>query len=263
VSRGIGKVQREALAALWDRAKSEGIAGGMPLAELKRSISSDRSNARRAIRGLVERGLVEEVAGEGGERRAKLTGGAHLALWLASYPEDAPLALERVPSRPLVLDLGDDLGIAEEDTLGLDNLMSLGIPHEPSPPPLDRGVSDLPPSSRGHGDAMPMGMSHANAPLPPDRPISDNVARTPGRGDPMQAGTPHVSLPPPPDRGVSDNGPNSARAEAMQMRGSHANAAASPDPAVSDNGERSGSTVLEMIAKMAQERLARLDEEAG
>lgn len=110
---------------------------------------------------------------------------------------------------------------------------------------------------------MPMGMSHANAPLPPDRPISDNVARTPGRGDPMQAGTPHVSLPPPPDRGVSDNGPNSARAEAMQMRGSHANAAASPDPAVSDNGERSGSTVLEMIAKMAQERLARLDEEAG
>jgi DNA-binding MarR family transcriptional regulator len=233
VSRGIGKVQREALAALWDRAKSEGIAGGMPLAELKRCIGADRSNSRRAIRGLIERGLVVEVTAEEGERRVALTGGAHMALWLATEYKDEALTIERVPSRPLVLDLGDDLGLVEEDTLGLDNLMSLGIPHEPSPPPPDRPVSDNVPSNRGRGDAMQARVSHANAPLSPDQRVSGNEARAPGRGYPMQSRTPHASTPRTSDRGVTDN--------ASYTRG----------------------LGLEIAARMAREWLERLDAEAA
>jgi len=173
-------MQREAMLALWDH--EEGVAGGMLLAELKRCISTDRSNARRAIRGLIKRGLLEEVRDAEGARRVVLTGGAHLALWLATEYKDEPLALERVPGRPLNLDLGDDLGIVEEDTSVLDNLLSLGEPHEPSPPTSDRPVSDNGPSSRGRGDAMQTGVSHANAPLPPDRGVSDNAPYTPGLG---------------------------------------------------------------------------------
>jgi hypothetical protein len=230
VSRGIGKNQRKGVLALCNH--DEGIAAGMPLAELKRSISADRSNARRALRGLIERGLAVEVTGEG-ERRVKLTGGAHMALWLATEYRDEPLTLEGVPSRPLVLDLGDDLGIVEEDTLDLDNLMDLGYPHESSPPPPDRPVSDNASSSRGHGHAMQAGVSHANAPLRPDRGVSDNEARTLGRGNPMHTETPHAHTPRTSDRHVSDNAPYT--------------------PGLG----------LKIAARMAQEWLARLDAEAG
>jgi DNA-binding MarR family transcriptional regulator len=232
VSRGLGRTQREAMLALWHH--EEGLAAGMPLAELKRSISTDRSNARRAIRGLIERGFAVALTGEAGERRVALTGGAHMALWLATEYRDEALTLEKVPSRPLNLDLGDDLGIVEEDALDLDNPMSLGKPHEPSPPPPDRPVSDNAPSSRGHKDAVQTGVGHANAPLPPERGVSDHEERTPGRGDPMQGGIPHASTPRPPNRPVSD-----------------------PSEATYTPG-RIG---LEIAARMAREWLDRLDAE--
>jgi hypothetical protein len=207
VSRGIGIAQRRAMLALWDRAELEYLGVGAPLAELKRSISADRSNARRAIRGLVERGLAVEVTDDEGARRIKLTGGAYLACWLAQYG-DAPLTLERVPGRPLVLDLSDDLGLVEEDTLGLDNPMDLGTPHGAPPPPSDRPVNDNAPSSRGRGDAMQARTSHASAPLHPERGVSDPRARDPGEASdaPMRAGMAHASTRLPPRRGVSDPG---------------------------------------------------------
>jgi hypothetical protein len=167
MSRGIGKNQRKAMIVLWHH--DEGIAAGVPLADLKRHTSKDRSNARRSIRGLVARQLAEEVRDDAGERRVRLTGGGHLACWLASYA-DEELAVGRVPSRPLKLDLGDDLGIDD------DTPMDVGYPHG-APPQLS------------------------------DWPVSDNAPRMPERGDPMQMGRPHANAPRASDRGVSDNRP--------------------------------------------------------
>jgi len=242
--------------ALWNHA--EGVAGGVPLAELKRSISTDRSNARRAIRGLIGRGFAVEVTGDEGERRVALTGGAHMALWLATEYKDEPLTLEKVPGRPLNLDLGDDLALedplgsaepswistpvsdpAVSDLVGLDDTpMSLGQPHEPSPPPPDRPARDNAPSREpsGRGDAMQTGASHANAPLPPERGVSDHEERTPGRGDPMQAGRPHADTPRTPNRPVSDPG---------------------------EAGYTPGRIGLQIAARMAQEWLDRMDADAA
>jgi hypothetical protein len=220
MSRGIGKTQREAMLCVWDLAKLEGVAGGMPLAELKRCISTDRSNARRAIRGLIARDLLEEVRDEEGVRRARLTSDGHLACWLAAYPDDR-LALGAVPSRPLHLDLSYD-----EDPLG-----------SSEPSWINAAASEL--------------------------AVSDNGPESPERGDPIQGGIPHVRPAASADPPVSDNGPSShERGDAMQMRQCHANAAAFPDPAVSDNDVRGGLSVMEMVAKRAQEVLERLDSEA-
>lgn len=177
MSRGIGRMQREAVVLLYREGE-----GGIPLAELRRAISADRSNARRAIRGLIARGFAVEVTGVYGERRVALTGGAHMALWLAAEYRDKPLTPQRVPGRPLALDFGDDPGIVEEDTLDLDNLMDLGIPHGASPPPPDRPVSDNAPSSRGRGDAMQAGISHASTPCTSDRGVNDNASYVRGIG---------------------------------------------------------------------------------
>lgn len=128
MSRGIGRIQRSALLYLWQR--PQGAAEGMPLAELKRSISPDRANARRAIRGLIERGMVEEVASvpeEDAPRRVALTSGANLAFTLAEHL-DGTLTEREVPGRPL--DLSYD---ADEDDLTAivepDVPTELGIPH--------------------------------------------------------------------------------------------------------------------------------------
>src|SRR5215218_2566035 len=223
MSRGIGRTQREAMLALRDH--EDGAAAGVPLTELKRAISSDRSNARRALRGLIERGLLEEVTDEEGVRRVKLAGGAHLALWLAAYP-DGQLTIDTVPSRPLDLDLGDDLDLEDDDTP-----LSLWQPHVSSPPPPDRGVNDNAPSTPERGDPTRTGACHANAPPPPDRGVSDNGTDSTVRGDPMDARTPHGDTPPTLDRGVNDNAPY-----------------------------RPG-LGLEIAARMAREILERLDEE--
>jgi hypothetical protein len=68
VSRGLGKLQHEVYEALFAAEGHE-----LPLRELRHQLGDpDRSNLRRAIRGLLERELVEEFhSGEG--RRVKLT----------------------------------------------------------------------------------------------------------------------------------------------------------------------------------------------
>lgn len=105
MSRGIGRTQRLALLALWqartEREEERDI--GIPLTELKRRISSDRSNSRRAIRNLIERGMVEEITGEEGERRVRLTSGGYGALAFASVWED--ITLDTIPSKPFDFDL--------------------------------------------------------------------------------------------------------------------------------------------------------------
>ena len=45
---------------------------GIPVEDLKVLVGGDRSNLRRAVRTLKERGLVEELA-TGGRRRVRLT----------------------------------------------------------------------------------------------------------------------------------------------------------------------------------------------
>ena len=68
MSRGLGGLQRRVCEAL-----EEAEGNGLPLRELRRRLGDpDRSNLRRAIRGLLERGIVEEFE-SGGELRVKLT----------------------------------------------------------------------------------------------------------------------------------------------------------------------------------------------
>ena len=104
MSRGVGRMQRRALLALWQtRAEREEERDtGLPLTELKHRISSDRSNSRRAIRNLVGRGMVEEIREEG-EHRVRLTGGGRGALAFASVWRD--ITLETIPSKPFDFDL--------------------------------------------------------------------------------------------------------------------------------------------------------------
>jgi DNA-binding MarR family transcriptional regulator len=100
VSRGVGNAQRRAILYLYDRGEEYGV----PLGELKRHIGTDRSNARRTLRTLTARNLIEEVREEDGERRVKLTSGAHFSIALTEILEERPPALGDVPSRPMDLD---------------------------------------------------------------------------------------------------------------------------------------------------------------
>lgn len=68
MSRGLGKLQRRIYETLNAAEGTE-----LPLRELRRRLGEpDRSNLRRGIRGLLERGLLEEYR-SGEERRVKLT----------------------------------------------------------------------------------------------------------------------------------------------------------------------------------------------
>ena len=106
MSRGLGALQRAAMLCLWNR-------GGhrAPLSELKREVGGDRSNTRRAIRGLLDRGLVEERAGENGAALVALTGGAVTMFVLLEGAEGR--SVERVPGRPF--DLAGILDRVDED----------------------------------------------------------------------------------------------------------------------------------------------------
>lgn len=180
MSRGIGTTQRKAILALCDQAKPEGIAKGpgIRLTDLKRAIGTDRSNARRAIRGLADRGLVKEVVGEEGERRVKLTSGARLALVLAGI-EDKPLALSDVPSRPFDLDAV------------YDQVDALLDPHGSAEPSWINADLDEPAVSDPAGYPMQTGIPHAKPPRRRERAVSDNEANDPVRGNPMRLGRPH------------------------------------------------------------------------
>ena len=62
--------------------------GELPLRELRRRLGEpDRSNVRRAIRGLLEREIVEE-SGSGGQRRVSLTVWGYIGLSMRpGFPE--------------------------------------------------------------------------------------------------------------------------------------------------------------------------------
>lgn len=70
MSRGHGTRQRAVVDLLvgTEEAQREGL----PLAALRPVLGPDRSDARRVIRSLVERGDAEWVEGEGGIRRLRL-----------------------------------------------------------------------------------------------------------------------------------------------------------------------------------------------
>jgi hypothetical protein len=75
MSRGLGVLQRRVCAVLY-AADDE----GPTLRELRRRLGEpDRSNLRRAIRGLLRREIVEE-SGSGGERRLALTVWGYIGL---------------------------------------------------------------------------------------------------------------------------------------------------------------------------------------
>lgn len=68
MSQGLGSLQRDALALLY---AAEG--GELPARELRQRIGDpDRSNFRRAVRGLLDRELAEEI-GEGAGSRLSIT----------------------------------------------------------------------------------------------------------------------------------------------------------------------------------------------
>ncbi len=104
MSRGLGRLQRLAVLVLW---RSDGCRA--PVGELKLALGGDRGNRRRALRTLINRGLIEEV-GEG--NLIKLTAPAMYALVLAEHFGD--LSDERVPSSPLDLD-AILAGVSEDD----------------------------------------------------------------------------------------------------------------------------------------------------
>jgi hypothetical protein len=112
MSRGLGDLQRRVCEVLYAAGDGE-----LPLRELRRRLGDpDRSNLRRAIRGLLERGMVEE-SDLSGEQRVELEVWTYIAMgdrpaFLAVRPdpthggagrpggaaEDAP---EHVRRRPL------------------------------------------------------------------------------------------------------------------------------------------------------------------
>ena len=62
--------------------------GELPLRELRRRLGEpDRSNVRRAIRGLLEREIVEE-SGSGGERRVGLTVWSYIGMSVRPVPPE-------------------------------------------------------------------------------------------------------------------------------------------------------------------------------
>ena len=72
MSRGLGDLQRRVCEVLYAASDGE-----LPLRELRRRLGdSDRSNLRRALRGLLDRGIVEET-GPAGEPRVALTFWGH------------------------------------------------------------------------------------------------------------------------------------------------------------------------------------------
>jgi hypothetical protein len=165
MSRGLGRTQRAAVRLLWRH--PDEAAGGVPLAELKRTISTDRSNARRAIRGLVDRGLLE-VGDEEGVRRVKLTGGGQLACVLAALPDDQS-TLRYVPSKPLDLDL-----LYDEDPHGcVDTSWMDAAAHDPA-------VGDPEATDNERGHPMRLGKPHAPSSRLPDRGVRDPPPYTPG-----------------------------------------------------------------------------------
>ena len=90
MSRGLGDLQRRVCEVLHAAENGE-----LPLRELRHRLGNpDRSNLRRAIRGLLERGMVEEESDPGGEQRVALEVWTYIAMgdrpaFLAVRPDPA------------------------------------------------------------------------------------------------------------------------------------------------------------------------------
>ncbi len=89
MSRGHGRNQRRAVELLSadERARSEGL----PPAALRRALGLDRSNARRLVLSLIDRGDAEWVVDpQTGERRVKLSFWTSVAALLRRerYPDE-------------------------------------------------------------------------------------------------------------------------------------------------------------------------------
>ena len=96
MSRGIGRLQWRVVHTVCDHQEGK---SGLTITDLNRRLGSDRSNNRRAVRGLVRRGMAVEGLGEEGERRVLLTEEALLISALLRTPvpppEPDPAAEER------------------------------------------------------------------------------------------------------------------------------------------------------------------------
>ncbi len=76
-------------------ADEESRAKGLPLAALRPALGPDRSNGRRVIRSLIQRGAAEWVVDEGGTRRVKLEFWTCVAAVLKREPmDDEPDSIE-------------------------------------------------------------------------------------------------------------------------------------------------------------------------
>jgi hypothetical protein len=99
MSRGLGPVQKQILAVL-----AQGIEGEFAALEttyLKVKVGGDRSNLRRAIRGLLARDLIEERTENG-----RCYYGLNLWGWISAVPLDPATAPS--PFDPLTLSLKRD-----------------------------------------------------------------------------------------------------------------------------------------------------------
>lgn len=91
MSRGLGSLQRDTLAALYAAEDNE-----LPVRELRRRLgNADRSNLRRVVRGLLRRNYAEQL-GEGVGSSVKLTfWGTLKAHFLLHRSDELPLPWRR------------------------------------------------------------------------------------------------------------------------------------------------------------------------
>jgi hypothetical protein len=105
MSRGLGFLQRQVREVLYAAEDAE-----LPLRELRRRLGEpDRSNLRRAIRGLLEREVLEESC-SGGERRVALT----VFGYIGAGPPLAPPRRPPVSARTTLEELQHTLRKARE-----------------------------------------------------------------------------------------------------------------------------------------------------
>ncbi len=149
MSRGLGGLQRRVCEVLYDADDHE-----PPLRELRRRLGDpDRSNLRRAIRGLLERGIVEEFESEG-KLRVKLTCWGYVA---AAVGPDDHLA----PGSEVRFERDEPVGgirwfayghrFVRTRSLGRKQRRILGVLRE-RPDPLDEGLPVAVVAARVGGD---------------------------------------------------------------------------------------------------------------
>ncbi len=87
MSRGMGRLQRRVMDVICD---NQDVQTGLSMSSLNRLLGGDRSNNRRAVRGLIQRGKALEIHGEDGVRRVILTKEAWMISVLMRTPVPPP-----------------------------------------------------------------------------------------------------------------------------------------------------------------------------